>query len=122
MAESWPVGVPSSFEASGFGYDADSGILRTDMDSGPPKVRRRFTSVSKNMKGTIIMTQAQFQLWEYWFEDVIAFGALSFVMPDPVHGSNMTVRIVAGKGSKPYSWTQSGATDVALSFTIEKLP
>jgi hypothetical protein len=92
------------------------------MDSGPAKVRRRFTSVVKNMKGSIVMTKAQFLLWEAWFEDVIAFGALDFTMPDPVNGGDMTVRIVAEKGSKPYSISQNGALDVNVSFTLEKLP
>jgi hypothetical protein len=122
MSELWPTGVPNNFEVSGFGHDADSGIIRSYMDSGPAKVRRRFTSVTKNYKGSIVMTHAQFLLWETWFEDVICFGSLTFTMPDPVHGGNMTARIVASKGSKPYSISQNGATDVSVSFAVEKMP
>ena len=121
MSAAWPTGVPDDFESSGFAYDADSGLVRSDMDSGPAKVRRRFTSVPKNMKGTIVMTRAQFALWETWFEDVIYHGSLSFTMTDPVNGGTMTVRIVSGKSSKPYTWSISGL-EVSLSFTIEKLP
>lgn len=121
MAIAWPVTVPDMFESSGFGYDADSGLLRSDMDSGPAKVRRRFTSTTKNMTGTIIMSRTQFQTWETWFEDTIFHGALSFTMTDPVNGGTMTVRIVSGKSGKPYSWSQTGLL-VSLNLTIEKLP
>lgn len=121
MTAAWPATVPDTFEASGFAYDSDSGVLRTDMDSGPAKARRRFTSTTKNMKGTIIMTRSQFQTWETWFQDTIFHGSLSFTMTDPVHGGSMTVRIVGSKGSKPYSWSQNGVW-VSLNLTIEKLP
>ena len=117
----WPTGIPDTFESSGFAYDSDSGVIRSDMDSGPAKVRRRFTSTPKNMKGTIIMTRAQFQLWEIWFEDVIYHGSLSFTMTDPVNTGTMTVRLVTGSSSKPYSWTANGL-DVSLTITVEKLP
>ena len=117
----WPTGVPDTFESSGFAYDADSGVVRSDMDSGPPKVRRRFSSVSKNMKGTIIMTKAQFLLWETWFEDVVYHGSLSFTMTDPINGGSMTVRIVTGGNTKPYSWSINGLF-VSLTFAVEKLP
>lgn len=122
MPETWPSGVPDDFEASGFGHDADSGIIRSDMDSGPAKVRRRFTSVTKNYKGSIVMTLAQFLLWQTWFEDVICFGSLTFTMPDPVNGGNMIARIIASKGSKPYTVSQNGATDVSVSFAVERMP
>lgn len=119
----WPVNVPSAFQHSGYGFEADSGIIRTSMDTGPAKIRRRTTAVVKRHKGTIIMTRAQFAAWQSWFENYLAFGSLTFAMSDPITGSTVDARIIAPTGGKAYSFSpESGSNYGVLSIEIEVLP
>jgi len=123
MSESWPATCPSAFENSGYAYGAGSGVLRSDMDAGPAKVRRRFTAVTKNHKGNILMSNAQFATWESWFENTIAFGSLSFTMPHPLTGATITARMVIPSSGKAYQFTPESGTGLGLlAIEIEVLP
>lgn len=121
MANSWPANIPSAFENAGYSYDPQSGVIRVDMETGPAKQRRRFTAVVKNHKGNILLTLAQFQTWESWFENTIAFGTLPFTMPHPLTGAEITARIVPGES--PYKFTpEAGTGRGLLAIEIEALP
>jgi len=123
MAEAWPATVPDGFMESGYSYKAQSGVIRTNMDTGPAKVRRRFTAVPKNHKGNIILTKAQFATWESWFENVIIFGTLSFTMTNPHTAASMTVRLVIPSSGEAYSIApEAGTGNVILSLEVEVLP
>ena len=123
MAESWPTGIPSVFQASGYGFDAQSGVIRSDMETGPAKVRRRFTAVTENHKGTIIMSKSEFATWKSWFENVIVFGTLPFIMTSPITDASMTVRMIIPTKGTAYSFVPENGTDKGvLSFQIEELP
>lgn len=123
MTVAWPSTVPDDFQSSGYGYEAQSGVIRTNMDTGPAKVRRRFTAVTKNHKGSIVMTKTEFATWESWFEVSIAYGSLTFTMTNPLTGSSMTCRMVVPSSGKAYSFVPESGTDRGvLSLEIEVLP
>jgi hypothetical protein len=123
MAEAWPSTVPDSLQESGYSYEAQSGVIRTNMDTGPAKVRRRFTAVSKTHKGNIILTKTQLATWESWFENVIIFGTLTFTMTNPQTAASMTVRLVIPSSGKAYSVApEAGSGNMILSIEVEVMP
>lgn len=118
----WPPTVPSVLQNSGYSHDAESGVIRTDMDTGPAKTRRRFTAVTENHSGSIIMTKTQFATWKTWFVNTIMQGTLPFDMTDPLTGDTVSMRIVVDSGA-PYKFAPESGTDYGvLSLKLEKLP
>lgn len=58
-------------------------VVRTQMDVGPQKNRRRYTVSQKDFTGSVIVTEAQREILETWYEKVLGNGVLRFVMTDP---------------------------------------
>lgn len=58
-------------------------VIRTDMDAGPQKTRRRYTVSQKDFSGSVVVTEAQRKILETWYEKILGNGALRFVMADP---------------------------------------
>lgn len=71
------------------------GTIRTSMETGPQKVRRRFTATSRYYSFPLRMTGAQFATLETFFDDTLGGGALTFTMDDPHTGSSETFRFQA---------------------------
>jgi hypothetical protein len=121
MAQNWPVGVPSTFEQDGYSFSPQNGTLRSEMDIGPAKVRRRFTATIERHSGEIVMTKAQFNTWLSWFYNTIGYGALDFNFTHPLSGSPIVARIITKE--PPFSVSPDGQTQyVRVSFEIEVLP
>lgn len=116
----WPAGIsfiaqPDSFRETG----PIGNILRTPMEHGPVKSRRAFTAVTRDVSGqTDIMTTAQIDTFEEWFENDIGGGVLPFNAVNP--RTNKT---------ESYSFKDAGYIIIfvnddkqRLSLTLEQLP
>lgn len=92
----WPVGIsfiahPDTYQESG----PIGNVLRTPMEKGPVKSRRRFTSAVRHVSGqTDIMTEAQVETFIDWHRDTIAGGALRFTAVNPRTGQTGTYRFI----------------------------
>ena len=76
----------------------ESAILRTEMESGPPKqakVRSR-VMLTRSVK-IVIESLDNFKLFETWFKDDLDYGALFFNMTDPVTKLTIEARFVGGE-------------------------
>ena len=124
MAVAWPVTVPDKFEKGSYNYDPQGNILRTEMDAGYPKVRRRFTAISKYHTGMLILTTAEKEAFETWFYSTAGYGTEEFTFSNPQDVlSTIIARFVIENNSQPYSIKQDGDTlDWQVTFTIEELP
>lgn len=91
-----PSYVKISFDS--YSQKRESGILRTDMESGPPRQARFKTRVmiTRNAK-LIIESKANFQAFETWFMNDLAGGSLFFNMTDPVSKQTIEARFVGGE-------------------------
>ena len=56
---SWPATLPQNFKADGYSETGDEVVVRTEMDAGPPKVRRRHTAKTTLLGGRMILTKTQ---------------------------------------------------------------
>lgn len=92
----WPSGL--SFIASPNGFRRTgpiANVIRTPMDAGPVKTRRRFTAAPREISGeTDLLTDAQVATFETFFTDDLEDGALSFEADDPVSGVEKTYRFM----------------------------
>lgn len=122
MAQDWPTSLPQAFQKSDFQDTPQSGVIRTDMSSGYPKIRRRFTAVTRTYTGTMILTETQRQTFETFFNTTLLVGSDIVNFPDPYNTSSL-VAMRWVPNSPPYTIQQDGETlDWRLSFAIERLP
>lgn len=79
----WPAELPQVVRLDGLQGQRRSNVIRTAMDAGPKKARRRYTISTKNFEGTIVVTEKQRRILEDFYDNTIASGALRFRMKDP---------------------------------------
>ena len=79
----WPHILPQYLQVSGYQEQAGDMMLRSSMEAGPQKVRRRFTAAPRPLTGDILVTREQFEFFKYWYEFVLLGGTLRFGWADP---------------------------------------
>lgn len=62
----WPETLPLP-TVKGYGIQPGDAILRTEMEAGPARQRRRFTQVPSRVSVRWIMRRDQFALFEAWY-------------------------------------------------------
>jgi len=87
----WPASLPQSLL-----YDLTEkrqpGKVRSPMDTGPAKQRARFTAVTKQYDGGLILTQAQLATFRTFYETTIGQGAVAFTWIDPFTDVSASLR------------------------------
>lgn len=120
----WPTQLPQMFEAASYGFAPQSGVIRTSMDTGPDKVRRRFSAVTKVHSGSMIVSKTDLETYFFpFFHTTIVEGTLEFNFQDPLDDlSTIAVRFVTKVGKKPYAYKQYTPETVRLAFILEEIP
>lgn len=91
----WPVGLPQDFLASASRETLPDVVLRTPMDAGPAKVRRRYTTNVRPVQGQLVpMTRAQVEIFKTFFNESLAGGSLAFDWIDPLTEDAVEFRFV----------------------------
>lgn len=118
----WPGSLPQ-YAYLPVSETRQSATLRSNMESGPPKVRRRFTAAMRHLDFDMAFDGTQKATFDTFFNTTLSEGAVSFDFPDPVSGNTIGVRF-----REPVSWqqTQTGATSAERSWRgkmkLEVLP
>ena len=66
MTISWPTTLPLP-TIDGYGVHPGEAILRTEMEAGPARQRRRFTQVPSRISVRWLFRRQQFALFEAWY-------------------------------------------------------
>jgi hypothetical protein len=139
MAIAWPATLPTNVQRDSFSYNPNSGIIRDEMDAGYPKIRRRFTAVTKEMSVSMVMTTEQLTTFETWFTNAptngtlpgIAYGSQRFDFPKPIwsagpgedESDRPTIEVRMKIEGQPYTARPDGETrDWIVSFVVEEMP
>lgn len=99
---SYPSTLPQNMLVNGYGHTAADNVLRSKMDAGPDKTRRRFTSGPEPVRGQIFVTDAQLQIFRDWHKNDLLDGAIRFDWVDQDDGTTA----VEYKFVSPPSWHQ----------------
>ena len=118
----WPAFMPQQPVYSNINISGPIGSgIRTNMSAGPAKQRRRFTAAPRSAPLVAApITQADFALFEDWFENDLDMGTLEFDMPHPVTDVMKSWRFDLSQ--TPYSITPVGLDAYSLSLTLEIMP
>ncbi|MEY2653820.1 MAG: hypothetical protein RLZZ524_848 [Pseudomonadota bacterium] len=114
---SWPVSLPQALLQSGFGETLPDTALRTEMDAGPAKLRRRTSAAVRPVSGALLLTASQAADLETFYVDTLEGGTLDFTWTDPRTESACTFRFTAPPSLAPVS----GALWRA-SISLEQMP
>ena len=110
----WPSGLPDELLQSGYSQSSPDTTLKTEMEVGPAKIRRRSTAQTYPVKGTMKLTEAQLGTLRTFYETTLLGGSLRFSHKDPVSLTAKEFRFTA-----PPSWTMSnGFYVVQLEFEV----
>ncbi len=111
----WPAALPSGFLAEGFSKQPKSNVIRSSMDAGPQKARRRYTARTITYTGREIFDTEELAVFEQFYHTALADGVLRFNFTDPVSGETAEFRF-----TEDYTVsTIDGLYEVTLS--LEKL-
>jgi len=79
----WPNELPNTLLMDGLSVQRKSSVVRTQMDAGPKKVRRRYTASTKTFTGRMILDINQRMVLEQFYNITLADGVLRFNFTDP---------------------------------------
>jgi hypothetical protein len=114
----WPSDLPPRPLVEGFSETAPTLTVRSSMDVGPAKVRRRVTAGVTQLKCSFRLSPTQrASLLTFW-QTTLAGGALSYTWAHPISGAAITCRIVEPPAFTPAA---RGVSWVA-ALNIEVLP
>ena len=83
MSETWPSSLPTDILTDGFSQKARPNSIRTQMEAGLDKVRRRYTSEIVDSAVSMVMTFTQYSALEVFYNTTLQGGTLSFNFTDP---------------------------------------
>lgn len=87
----WPVSLPQK-QFIGLSEQREDARVRTEMDAGPAKMRRRFTAASRLFSIPIALDGQQRQDFDTFYITTLQEGVLSFDWEDPVNDATVTFR------------------------------
>jgi len=113
----WPASLPDDFLQSGFSETLPDNVLRSKMDIGPPKTRRRSTAAPRPIAGQQLMTTAQVATFDTFFVTTLSDGAIGFDWTHPRTGAAITLRFVS-----PPAYVATGGDFWSITLPLEVLP
>lgn len=113
----WPTELPQVPLLSGYGEKAANNSIRSKMDVGPAKSRRRISAGVRDHKMQYVVTSAQLAIFEEFYEDTLLSGSVSFEWEHPRTKVDGLWRIKTVP-----EWEPLGAGNYHLSFEAELLP
>ncbi len=103
-----------------YGEEPESALIRTQMESGPPKQAMVRSKAMVGRPVTYVYSDAEYASWKTWFRDTIARGADWFNWTDPQDGITKLARIEGGiYTAKPFSPYPGAPLSWEVSFRLE---
>jgi hypothetical protein len=93
-AITWPPGLPQDVLREGYAERPAKTAIRTEMEAGPAKVRRRFSAGVRPLSIAVELTRAQAGTLLAFFADTLEGGALPFEWAHPRSGEAVRLRFV----------------------------
>lgn len=116
----WPASLPQVAPINGYQETPPDTSLRTQMDAGPAKVRRRFTAAVRPITMNFILSDAQLQVFDDFYGETLEGGSLPFDWVHPRHFADSPQEIVQFRIVRPptYSAIDRDIWQVPVEFEI----
>lgn len=110
----WPEGLP--FLDMGWNYKPGDNILRSSMERGPVKTRRKTTAKTDGYTGSMDLTSPQLDIFINFVENTLRDCSLHFLYPNWIKDTASFMRI------RSYSIQQKSQVLYSVSLELEVLP
>ena len=100
----WPATLPQ-IPFAGVTAQDDDAVLRTQMDSGPPTRRNRFTATVQKIGAPMVLSGAEKKDFDFFYRSTLANGSLAFDWFNPADDT-----IVAMAFAAPPVWVAIGGS------------
>ena len=81
----WPSSLPDGLLMEGLSIEPQNNVIRSSMDAGTKKARRRYTASTIKFSGMQRFNAAEFEIFKTFFHTALADGVLRFNFTDPVN-------------------------------------
>lgn len=113
----WPDSLQQNVNADSFTFTPGETVLRSDVDVGPAKVRRRTTRSVDTMQATINLPLNLFSVLDQFYRTDVNGGASAFQFVHPISRLPVTVRF-----TKAPVYTPLGGIEFQAALELEILP
>ena len=117
MAQTWPATVPTDVLQGSYSESPPDNLLRSSMDTGPDKVRRRSTAGPRPISWTILMTTTELGYFETFYVTTLVGGSLTFNFTMPRTGSSGELRFTS-----PPQYLPVGGVYWEVRMQVEEMP
>jgi hypothetical protein len=94
MAVAWPVSLQDKLNEDSFSFQIGETVLRSDMDVGPVKVRRRMTKSTDLVTCSINVTSGEYSVFKTFYDVTLNGGVTLFTFNHPITGAPQDFRFV----------------------------
>jgi hypothetical protein len=95
-ANPWPPNISEAFTSDAFTETPQEVTIRTDMDTGPPKVRRRFINPVRTYECNIVLRDAaEYQSLRDFYYITCQGGTDTISMAHPITGAMLLFRFAS---------------------------
>jgi len=117
MTADWPTTLPAAPLAEGFNEMMPDVVLRTDMDTGPAKLRRRTTAEVSALQVAYLLSATETALLDDFYMNTLGGGTLSFNYTHPRTAEAVTCRF-----ARPPSYATENGEIFQAQLVLEVLP
>jgi hypothetical protein len=117
MAIAWPPSLQQFINESGFSLTQQDTNIRSQVETGPIKARRRFTNPQDNMSCQIWLQNVDYNTFKTFYDVTLNNGTLSFDYTHPLTGALDEWRFVI-----PYTIRVLGGEWFVVNMTWERIP
>ncbi len=115
MPAVWPASLPQKMLAPGFDEQPPDERIRTPMEVGPAKLRRRTSAGVRPIKGSIRCSLTQRATFDEFYRSTLSGGVLPFDWVHPVTQTAATFRFVE---VPRYAMRTANLVEIALSLEL----
>lgn len=116
---SWPENLNSFAERGSWSFKQKMETVRTDFDSGPSRVRRRFTVATSEATFTIMMNYTEVEYLKIFIDEKLSMGVKWFLMPVFVGGAYKSCVVRFKNSDSPIEIKDNGYNNVLVTLTLE---
>lgn len=113
----WPQSLPQVLLLDGYQEEPPNLVMRTEMDAGPAKVRRRFTAGERPIIGALHLTKAQVQTLDDFYLITLQGGSVKFDWSHPRTGAAATFRL-----RKIFPYEPAAPNEWRARIELEQVP
>ena len=113
----WPSSLPQSPMATSYSEVVPNNIIRTEMDSGAAKVRRRTTAAPRFLRISYIMDKTQIATLDDFYLTSLKSGSLKFSFTNPRTNMVENVRFM-----KQPEYISENGNYFRVNLTLEVMP